>query len=313
MEKAKNAAIPVADVVKAAVIDTGYELMLKEERTEEAEGRLLNLDELVNAAAETDTRGETLRDFLDHAALVSDADQYKAEAEVTLMTMHSAKGLEFPLVFIVGLEENLFPHSRASNDLSELEEERRLCYVAITRAEKYLYLTHAMKRRTYGEEIATEPSRFLNEFPIELIEDLSKGPSWLRFANKVSTKENLAAIDALTGRAPQPVKRTSNYQGQTYNSRDSINEFFKRQGVKLDSEPAKPKLVKRDSGESARSSSSSEGSGKFKVGMRVRHAKFGVGLVVKSEGEDDNVKLTINFPGYGLKKMVEKFAGLEKA
>jgi len=313
MEKAKNAAIPVADAVKAAVIDTGYELMLKEERTEEAEGRLLNLDELVNAAAETDTRGETLRDFLDHAALVSDADQYKAEAEVTLMTMHSAKGLEFPLVFIVGLEENLFPHSRASNDLSELEEERRLCYVAITRAEKYLYLTHAMKRRTYGEEIATEPSRFLNEFPIELIEDLSKGPSWLRFANKVSTKENLAAIDALTGKAPQPVKRTSNYQGQTYNSRDSINEFFKRQGVKLDSEPVKPKLVKRDSGETSRSSGSSAGSGKFKVGMRVRHAKFGVGLVVKSEGEDDNVKLTINFPGYGLKKMVEKFAGLEKA
>ncbi|MBS1791943.1 MAG: UvrD-helicase domain-containing protein [Acidobacteria bacterium] len=313
-------AVPVADLVKAAVIDTGYELMLKEERTEEAEGRLLNLEELVNAAAETDARGETLRDFLDHAALVSDTDQYKAEAQVTLMTMHAAKGLEFPLVFIAGLEENLFPHSRATNDQAELEEERRLCYVAITRAEKYLYLTHAMKRRTYGEEIASEPSRFLNEFPIELIEDLSKGPSWLRFANKVSTKENLAAIDALTektGRAPQPAKRTSNYQGQAYNSRDSVNEFFKRQGIKVDADALNPKLVKRDSNESSRSnsssSSSSGGSGKFKVGTRVRHAKFGIGLVVRSEGEGDNVKLTINFPGYGQKKMVEKFAGLEKA
>ena len=312
MEKANNSAVPIADVVKAAVIDTGYELVLKEERTEEAEGRLLNLDELVNAAAESDTRGETLRDFLDHAALVSDTDQYKAEAEVTLMTMHSAKGLEFPLVFIAGLEENLFPHSRASQDQAELEEERRLCYVAITRAEKYLYLTHAMKRRTYGEEIASEPSRFLNEFPIELIEDLSKGPSWLRFANRVSTKENLAAIDVMTGRAPQPVKRTSNYQGQTYNSRDGVRDFFARQGKKVDPEAFQPKLVKRDSGESA-GSSSGGGSGKFKVGTRVRHAKFGVGLVVKTEGEGDNVKLTINFPGYGQKKMVEKFAGLEKA
>lgn len=316
IEKAKNTAIPIADIVKAAVIDTGYELMLKEERTEESEGRLLNLDELVNAAAESDTRGETLRDFLDHAALVSDTDQYKAEAEVTLMTMHAAKGLEFPLVFIAGLEENLFPHSRASDNQSELEEERRLCYVAITRAEKYLYLTHAMKRRVYGEEMASEPSRFLNEFPVELIEDLSKGPSWLRFANKVSTKENLAAIDALTGKAPPPVKRTSNFQGQTYNSRDSVNEFFKRQGLKMDAEPAKSKLVKRDASDSPRSSSSSGssgGSGKFKVGTRVRHAKFGVGLVVRTEGEGDNVKLTINFPGYGQKKMVEKFAGLEKA
>jgi len=277
---------------------------------------------LVNAAAETDTRGESLRDFLDHAALVSDTDQYKAEAEVTLMTMHAAKGLEFPLVFIAGLEENLFPHSRASDNVSELEEERRLCYVAITRAEKYLYLTHAMKRRVYGEEIAAEPSRFLNEFPVELIEDLSKGPSWLRFANKVSTKENLAAVDALTGKAASPpVKRTSNYQGQTYNNRDSVNEFFKRQGVKVDTDPLKPKLVKGVAGESPRSasgsgssgSSSSSGAGKFKVGTRVRHAKFGVGLIVKSEGEGDNVKLTINFPGYGQKKMVEKFAGLEKA
>jgi DNA helicase-2/ATP-dependent DNA helicase PcrA len=313
MEKAGNSAVPIADVVKAAVIDTGYELMLKEERTEESEGRLLNLDELVNAAAETDTRGESLRDFLDHAALVSDTDQYKAEAEVTLMTMHSAKGLEFPLVFIAGLEENLFPHSRASQDQAELEEERRLCYVAITRAEKYLYLTHAMTRRVYGESMEAEPSRFLNEFPIELIEDLSKGPSWLRFANKVSTKENLAAVNALTGKAPQPVKRTSNFQGQTYNSRDSVNEFFKRQGVKLDSEPAKPKLVKRESGDGSRTSSSSGGSGKFKVGTRVRHTKFGVGLIVKSEGEGDNIKLTINFPGYGQKTLMEKFAGLEKA
>ncbi|HMY70970.1 MAG TPA: 3'-5' exonuclease, partial [Blastocatellia bacterium] len=309
--KAQSAA-PISEIVKAAVLDTGYERMLKEENTEEAEGRLLNLEELVNAAAESETRQETLRDFLDHAALVSDTDQYKAEAEVTLMTMHAAKGLEFPLVFIAGLEENLFPHQRAAENPAELEEERRLCYVAITRAEKYLYLTHAMKRRVYGEELPSEPSRFLNEFPYELIEDVSQGPSWLRFANKTATKENRAALDALTGRAaPPPVKRTSNYQGQTYNSNDSVREFFARQGKKVDfgaSETPAGKPATR-----SESSGSQKSSGGLSVGTRVRHAKYGVGLIVKREGEGGDAKLTINFPGYGQKKMIEKFAGLEKA
>lgn len=307
--------LPISEIVKAAVLDSGYEQMLKDERTEEAEGRLLNLEELVNAAAESETRGETLRDFLDHAALVSDTDQYKAEAQVTLMTMHAAKGLEFPLVFIAGLEENLFPHQRASENQAELEEERRLCYVAITRAEKYLYLTHAMKRRVYGEELPSEPSRFLNEFPIELIEDQSKGSSWLRFANKTSTRENRDAINALTGKqAPPPVKRTSAYQGQTYNDRESVRDFFARQGKKIDPEVFEPKEHKSEGrSESAGSSKSSKASGGFTVGTRVRHAKFGVGLIIRREGEDDNVKLTINFPGYGQKKMMEKFAGLEKA
>jgi DNA helicase-2/ATP-dependent DNA helicase PcrA len=280
------------------------------------------LEELVNAAVESETREESLRDFLDHAALVSDTDQYKAEAEVTLMTMHAAKGLEFPLVFIAGLEENLFPHSRARENPAELEEERRLCYVAITRAEKYLYLTHAMKRRVYGEELPSEPSRFLNEFPYELIEDQSKGPSWMRFANKPATKENRTALDALTGKStppPQLIKRTNTFQGQTYNSKDSVREFFARQGKQVDPNVFEPRESKPESKFESRaeSSGSSKGSfgssGSFKVGARVRHAKYGVGLIVKREGEGDSTKLTINFPGYGPKKLIEKFAGLEKA
>ncbi|HEY0006057.1 MAG TPA: UvrD-helicase domain-containing protein, partial [Pyrinomonadaceae bacterium] len=144
---------PVSDVVKAAILDTGYAGALKAENTDEAEARLENLQELVNAAVDYDQQEqEGLRDFIDHAALVSDQDQYKREAPVTLMTMHAAKGLEFPLVFIVGMEDGLFPHSRAATDPAELEEERRLCYVAITRAERFLYVSHAMKRRVYGEE-----------------------------------------------------------------------------------------------------------------------------------------------------------------
>src|SRR5262249_35811276 len=167
--------LTISETVKAVMIDTGYTRMLQEEDTPEAESRLLNLEELVNAAVEAENREEILRDFLDHAALVSDTDDYREDAPVTLMTVHSAKGLEFPMAFLVGLEQGLFPHSRAMDDRAELEEERRLCYVAITRAEKHLYVTHALTRRIYGEETPSEPSQFLSELPLELLDDLSRG------------------------------------------------------------------------------------------------------------------------------------------
>ena len=308
VEKANDPAEPISEVVKAAVIDTGYERMLKEEKTDEAEARLLNLEELVNAAVESEQRGETMRDFLDHAALVSDTDQYKAEAEVTLMTMHAAKGLEFPVVFIAGMEEGLFPNSRANESQSDLEEERRLCYVAITRAEKHLYLTHAMKRRVYGEEQAAEPSRFLTEFPLELIEDVSKGPSWLRYANKPAGRTMAAPPPP----PPPPVRRTSNYQGPKNNSTDSVRDFFARQGKKIDLPSAGGGAPKRREPEDAPPVSGGGSAGGLKVGMRVRHAKYGTGLIIRREGEGENAKLTINFPGFGQKKMIEKYAGLER-
>ncbi|HZB46821.1 MAG TPA: UvrD-helicase domain-containing protein, partial [Pyrinomonadaceae bacterium] len=191
---------PASAVVKAAILDTGYSEALKTENSEEAEGRLENLQELVNAAVDYDKEeGGGLRDFIDAAALVSDSDQYKAEAPVTLMTMHSAKGLEFPLVFVVGMEDGLFPHARSAGDQAEMEEERRLCYVAITRAERFLYVTHAMRRRVYGEELAAEPSQFLNELPLDLMEDLSRGNSWLSFARSSSATEARHTARALRG------------------------------------------------------------------------------------------------------------------
>ncbi|MBO0719259.1 MAG: UvrD-helicase domain-containing protein [Blastocatellia bacterium] len=306
-EKAYDYAEPISEVVKAAIIDTGYERMLKEEKTEEAEGRLLNLEELVNAAVESEQRGETIRDFLDHAALVSDTDEYKADAQVTLMTMHSAKGLEFPLVFIAGLEENLFPHARARESENELEEERRLCYVAVTRAEKYLYLTHALKRRVYGEELPSEPSRFLNEFPLDLIEDLSTLPSWLRFAKKEATRENREVLRALSSSSGRPEKaaRTSNYRGPKNDSADSVQEFFARQGKQVDRSLLEKGVRERDERDGGQQGK------ELKVGTRVRHEKYGQGLIVRREGEGENAKLTINFPGYGQKKMIEKYATLE--
>jgi DNA helicase-2/ATP-dependent DNA helicase PcrA len=283
---------------------------------------LLNIEELVNAAVEAEQQGETLQDFIDHAALVADTDQYKADARVTLMTMHSAKGLEFPLVFIVGLEEGLFPHSRASASDDDLEEERRLCYVAITRAQKYLYITHAMQRRIFGEADVTEPSRFLNELPLELMQNLSQGASWLGFAEKLDTKHNREAVAALRGEHSSPVKKTSNYEGKTYNSVDGVREFFKnRTGSSggpssRGSESYSHRKIgqRRDSGrdrESADAQSSS--GGQFKVGARVKHERYGTGVVLRSEGAGDDAKLTVSFPGYGQKKFVAKFAALEKA
>src|SRR6185503_14002410 len=216
---------PVSDIVRAAIIETGYENALRGERTDEAEGRLENLQELVNAAVDYDDQGiEGLREFIDHSALVSDQDDYKRDAPVTLMTAHSAKGLEFPLVFVVGLEEGLFPHSRAASDVSEMEEERRLAYVAITRAERYLYVTHAMKRRVYGEELASEPSTFLNEMPAELLEDLSLGKSWLSF------KGGSQQIDYEQGEYKKERKK---YTGKTYDSVDSIADFFKQRNRQM--------------------------------------------------------------------------------
>jgi DNA helicase II / ATP-dependent DNA helicase PcrA len=314
-----------SEVVKAAILDTGYADALKAENTEEAEGRLENLQELVNAAVDYDAEeGGGLRDFIDAAALVSDTDQYKQDAPVTLMTMHSAKGLEFPVVFIVGMEDGLFPHSRAAADQQELEEERRLCYVAITRAEKFLYVTHSMRRRVYGEELASEPSQFLNEMPLELMDDLSRGSSWLSFARSSSALESRQAARALRGETNRQERR---YAGKTYDSADSIAEFFRQRGEQINrnaaakhaqqtpaSKPSPPERANASRGSAASPSStaSSTGSG-FTPGTHVRHPKYGRGLVLRREGAGDAAKLLVSFPGFGQKKLVEKYAGLEKA
>jgi DNA helicase-2/ATP-dependent DNA helicase PcrA len=392
-----SVALP-SDIVKAAILDTGYENALKSEKTDEAEARLENLQELVNAAVDYDEQGlEGLRDFIDHSALVSDTDQYKGDAPVTLMTAHSAKGLEFPLVFIVGLEDGLFPHSRSATDPAELEEERRLCYVAMTRAERFLYVTHAMKRRVYGEELASEPSQFLNEMPLELMEDLSRGNSWLSFArgsssidyehgeyrrsahaNTGTVSTGTAGVPPASARGSSPTLRegsgmsgdrtsarkdNTNYSGKTYNSVDSIAEFFKQRATQLgntggsfestreraEREKSDQRKVQRPKSNvqspirtgsgSDRVASDSEletqnsklktpkasplpvtpspsspvGSADLVPGSYVKHAKYGRGLVLRREGVGDSLKLTVTFPGYGQKKLVQKYAGLERA
>jgi DNA helicase-2/ATP-dependent DNA helicase PcrA len=326
---AANSEKKVSEVVIAAIDDSGYSLMLRSENTDEAEARLENLEELVNAAVDYDKSDELgVRDFIDHAALSSDTDKFDQNAPVTLMTIHMAKGLEFPIVFLVGLEDGIFPHSRSVNDEKELEEERRLAYVAVTRAEKVLYVTHSMRRRVYGEEIAAEPSQFLNEMPLELIEDLSYGSSWLSFARGSTATANKQAAAVLRGESSFQ-KPKNLYTGKTYNSADAIAEFFKKREdgdvragssgdpMPTDLESKKPvtafqRLKSAATDQSRIQAPRSEGQG-FVAGSHVKHAKYGRGLVLRREGSGDNVKLTVSFPGFGQKKLIEKYANLEKA
>ncbi len=338
---------PVSDIVVAAIEDTGYANSLRIENSDEAEARLENLEELVNAAVDYDKQEiDGLRDFIDHAALTSDTDKFDGNAPVTLMTVHSSKGLEFPVVFLVGLEDGIFPHSRSINDPKELEEERRLAYVAITRAENILYVTHSMRRRVYGEEIAAEPSQFLNEMPLELIEDLSPGSSWLSYARSTTTMAAKATQSALRGESP-PAKPKNVYTGKTYNNAEAIAEFFKKKditpaigrkeeekGRREESEtnlpaanvPSYGKTISEISDlrsetqdisdrrpeRTKEASVISENKSGLVPGSHVLHDKYGRGLVLRREGSGDNTKLTVSFPGFGQKKLIEKYANLQK-
>jgi DNA helicase-2/ATP-dependent DNA helicase PcrA len=301
--------MPIPGLIKLILDRTGYSRMLEGEKTPEAETRLENLNELINAAAEAQERGETLTDFLDHVALVSDADDVDERAPVTLMTMHNAKGLEFPLVFISGLENGLFPHSRSVNSEEAMEEERRLCYVGMTRARKRLILTWARYRRRFGggEAERSAPSPFLSETPEHLIENLGvedESGEINLFGERASVRESA---------------RRSTYTGKTVNSLDNISQFFSERGMTFQRPgaatvppnvqaklphppgPTKPLPVAPPPVRKA-----------ARTGMTVNHPKYGTGTVVRREGEGDDAKITVNFPRVGLKKLVEKYAGLKR-
>jgi DNA helicase II / ATP-dependent DNA helicase PcrA len=290
---------------------TGYIKQLEVEDSPESLARIDNLRELVNAAMDSRDRGETLGDFLDHAALVSDADQYEAGQQITLMTLHAAKGLEFPLVFLVGMEEGLFPHSRTLMNPDEVEEERRLCYVGMTRAMDTLMLSRAQFRRRYGTDMA-EPSvqsRFLEEIPPQLLEDIGV-PGRSRQRSSVMSGDDYGTSyhydyenedQSARPHAPAANRRpaTKSSGGSAYNSIDNIAEFFASRGKKF----SRPKVdIPEPTGKRG-----------FRNGDRVRHPKYGEGTVYKREGEGEDAKITVSFPRHGLKKLVEKYAQLEKA
>ncbi len=292
----------LGDLVRAILEQTGYRHMLKKDTDPAAESRLENLDELLNAATEASERGETPAEFLDHAALVAEADSIDGGAPVLLLTAHNAKGLEFPVVFLAGLEEGLLPHNRSLDSADMLEEERRLCYVAMTRAEQRLYLTRAALRRKWGAGYPepSTPSRFLREVPPHLVDRQGEGGS--RAAGEV----DLYAERVL---ARETARRTT-YTGTTYNSVENIADFFQRRGlpapaVKKQEPPAAP-VVMRPPRPAAPG-----GSRKSLAGSSVVHERYGKGQVLRVEGEGDDAKLTVMFPGHGLKKLVRKYAQLK--
>lgn len=170
---AQLSALPFPQLAHLIIEKSGYGAMLREDESEEARDRLQNLDELLKGMEEHAASGQTLQDYLEQVALVTDLDAYDGQTDrVTLMTLHAAKGLEFPIVFMTGMEEGLFPHARVADD--DFEEERRLCYVGMTRAMKKLYLTHARRRRVYGDFQFNQPSRFLDEIPPPLVQRIGE-------------------------------------------------------------------------------------------------------------------------------------------
>ena len=291
---------------------TGYRKMLEEEHTPEAAVAPGNLDELVNAAAEAAERGETAGDFLDHAALVSDADAVDERRRSSLLTMHNAKGLEFPVVFLAGMEEGLFPHSRSIDSEATLEEERRLCYVGMTRARKAPVpdlgpLPPAFRRRTSR---SVHPFAVPRRSPRDLVLELGG-------------TERCARRSTCTPSATRSARRPSRnmYTGKTYNSLENISQFFAERGLSL------PASLRRNSaarppaaacpapppGRAKPAAAAAPVARKpMRAGMTVEHPKYGRGTVVRREGEGDEAKLTVSFPGYGLKKLVEKYAGLKR-
>lgn len=276
-------AVPLAELVSTIIQETGYADRLKEERSEEARDRLENLEELLTALEEFERTSveKSLSAFLEQVALVSDRERGAHPKEsATLMTLHSAKGLEFPVVFLVGMEERVFPHVRALDDPDQMEEERRLCYVGMTRARERLYLSNAKRRRLFGQEQYNSPSRFLEDIPRELLDLEGEEQTGFGFARPTSMAERVVHKEP---------------------AGHNLAAIFQASLQTDEAEPTNEvEMVPDDSVDG------------IWIGMKVRHGKFGVGTVRRIEGDGDNQKVTVWFNTVGPKKLLVRFAGLER-
>lgn len=316
-EMARNESVSIA---LGKILDqTGYLRDLREEHSEEAQSREENLMELVSAAREYEIRieGSTLGGFVDQLSLLSDVDETEGseKARVWLMTMHAAKGLEFPVVIMPGMEEKLFPHSRAQQDELELEEERRLCYVGITRAQRKLVLTSAARRRVFGEYQSTEPSRFLDEIPSELMERIEvpsfggfgAGGGYGRGGGGYSGRSGGGG--GYSGGRPSYQTQSNPYgmprsgAGSSGYSGGTMHVGGKKPAGGGDEQPA---YSYEDEDQSATPMT-------FKPGLRVRHPQFGIGNIISVEPVDSDFKLQVRFNSVGIKTLRAKFAKLSPA
>lgn len=266
---------PVEDLIDRVLRDTGYLEELENERTPQAQSRIDNLHELISVAQEFAASEEenNLENFLAHVALVSDIDDTElGEDAITLMTLHSSKGLEFPVVFLVGMEEGLFPHARTLMDETEIEEERRLCYVGITRAKEKLFLSSTKMRTIYGNTVTYPPSRFLQEIPARLVKTIKR-------QERFSALENFKQVSEKYSTRPQKPASTFN-----------PHSFM----------PQKPAAATGGTGT------------RFNTGDRVSHSKWGEGMVVSVKDSPDGQEVKVAFAGAGVRSLLTKYAVLKK-
>lgn len=274
--------LPVKELMERVLEDSGYLEALQLENTDQSKSRLENLSEFTRIADEfakddTDENQKTLEDFLNHVALVSDIDDAKlSQDSVTLMTLHSAKGLEFPVVFMGGMEDGLFPGQRALADERQMEEERRLCYVGITRAKKRLYLTNCKNRMQYGHVVAYPPSKFLDEIPSHLMTDGAR-----HYGNYARS----TGSGSYFRQQPQSGLRT------IAQNRGTLAGSTRKPGGFVPEGAAVPE---------------------FHTGDKCRHKKFGVGTIIEVKPDEGGQVVTVAFPGSGVKKLATKYGILAK-
>ena len=322
----RSANNPVPELVEYVLVRTGYRRMLQESRDLQDESRMENLEELLNSAREYSEQNPqaTLADYLDSLTLMSDLDRYESEKGVTLMTLHAAKGLEFRVVFLVGMEEGILPHANSKEDPDALEEERRLCYVGMTRARDMLYCMHAYERRVHGRFREQNPSPFLTEIPDAVTEKVRLGntqryssggsqqqgwrekpiqPSWSQRQEYRGPASNIRP--SAPPRPPQPRAAASSPPPQQPRKNESVNgvlSFFQNAPVQFDPNAI---TAARQQQESA--------AGELKRGQKVRHEQFGVGTILTMEGSGPDAKLTVYFDRVGSKKFIARFAKLTRA
>ena len=307
--KDKKAQLVISELIKTTLKKTGYTKALEEENTIEAENRIENLEEFLTVAIEFEEEyaENSLSQFLEGITLSSDIDNVEEDEDsVTLMTLHSAKGLEFPVVFLVGMEEGIFPGYKSISEPKELEEERRLCYVGITRAKEHLYLTCSKQRTIFGSTSYNPVSRFLKEIPEDLLEGYKEA-----FGEEDNNKNQMF--------------KDSNYTW-TYGSKDNgtiksykINEK-ESVGVGASAKTGQTNSVGfafrtaesflNNLGKKAASNNQVDLS-KYEAGVRVYHKKFGEGTINKVEPEGEDLKVDISFDKVGHKRLMAKYANLE--
>ncbi|HEX6085456.1 MAG TPA: UvrD-helicase domain-containing protein [Thermoanaerobaculia bacterium] len=299
---------PIPELVDYVLLRTGYRRMLQESRDLQDESRLENLEELMNSAREYMEQNPqaVLADWLDSLTLMSDLDKYESQKGVTLMTLHAAKGLEFKVVFLVGMEEGILPHAQSLERTDDLEEERRLCYVGMTRAREILYCMHAYERRVHGRFREQSPSPFLAEIPEDAKEFVRLGRA--AYSSSQTWREapmqqrrpsyNAPPQPARRPASPPPAKpKNTNVNG--------VMSFFGNQSAPVQFDPNAIRAAKQAEAPGA--------AAELTRGQRVRHEMFGVGTILTMEGSGPDAKLSVYFERHGTKKFIAKFAKLTRA